>query len=75
MTQTDNRRVYRASDLANTRPTPSKAGHRGILGVSMPTLWRWVRQGHLPKPFKLGPNTTVWDAAAVDAFLAARRSA
>lgn len=25
-----------------------------ILGVSLPTFWRWVREGTVPKPLKLG---------------------
>ena len=25
-----------------------------ILGASVPTIWRWVREGIVPKPVKLG---------------------
>lgn len=28
--------------------------------VSRPTVWRWVSEGHLPRPVKLGENTTRW---------------
>lgn len=28
--------------------------------VSAATIWRWVKEGKLPRPEKLGPNTTVW---------------
>lgn len=75
MDRTENRRVYRPRHLANTPGTKTKPPHQGLLGVSLPTLWRWAREGHMPKPFKLGPNTTVWDADEIDAFLAARRTA
>ncbi len=58
------RRVIRIADLATTR-------HRaGRLPVSPATLWRWVAQSKFPAPFKLGPNTTVWDLDQVEAFLA-----
>lgn len=31
-----------------------------LKGISAPTVWRWVKAGRLPKPVKLGPNTTAW---------------
>ena len=57
-------RVIRIADLASTK---RKAGR---LPVSPATLWRWVAQSKFPAPFKLGPNTTVWDLDQVEAFLA-----
>jgi predicted DNA-binding transcriptional regulator AlpA len=36
-----------------------------IYGVSVPTVWRWAKIGALPKPQKLGMNTTRWDGAEV----------
>ena len=57
-------RVIRIAELATTK-------HRtGRLPVSPATLWRWVAQSKFPAPFKLGPNTTVWDLDQVEAFLA-----
>lgn len=32
-------------------------------GVSTDTIWRWSRQGDLPKPVKIGPNVTRWRLA------------
>lgn len=32
-----------------------------IYGVSVPTVWRWARDGRIPSPRKLGPGTTVWN--------------
>lgn len=29
-------------------------------GISTDTVWRWSRDGDLPKPVKLGPNATRW---------------
>ena len=57
-------RVIRINDLATTKGKP------GRLPVSPATVWRWVAEGRFVKPFKLGPNTTVWDLDQVDAFLA-----
>ena len=57
-------RVIRLGELA------SRSGKPGKLPVSAATVWRWVREGRLPKPFKIGPGTTVWNVDEVDAFLA-----
>jgi prophage regulatory protein len=27
-----------------------------LLSISLPTLWRWVREGRLPKPIRIGPQ-------------------
>jgi prophage regulatory protein len=43
--------------------------HVGLLPVSEATIWRWVKQGKFPMPFKLGANVTVWDAKEVDSWL------
>lgn len=57
-------RVIRLAELASTKSKP------GRLPVSAATLWRWVKEGTFPAPFKLGPNTTVWDLDRVEAHLA-----
>ena len=57
-------RVIRINDLATTKGKPGK------LPVSPATVWRWVAEGRFVKPFKLGPNTTVWDLDQVEAHLA-----
>lgn len=59
-------RVIRIAELATTKT------RQGRLPVSPATVWRWVREGKFPKPFKLGESVTVWDAAEVDAFIAQR---
>ena len=33
-----------------------------LLGVSMPTIDRWVKNGTLPRPIKLTENVTAFDA-------------
>lgn len=57
-------RVIRISELAST---PAKPGR---LPVSPATVWRWVREGRFPKPFKLSDRVTVWNISDVDAFVA-----
>lgn len=57
-------RVARITDLASTKSKP------GRLPVSPATIWRWVKEGKFPAPFKLGPNTTVWDLDLVEKHLA-----
>ncbi|HEY8095139.1 MAG TPA: AlpA family phage regulatory protein [Methylobacter sp.] len=62
-------RVIRVADIATTKD------RKGLLPVSPATVWRWVREGKFPKPFKLGEAVTVWDADQVDAFIAQRAEA
>ena len=35
--------------------------------VSRITIWRWSKAGQIPKPRKLGANTTRWNADEMDA--------
>jgi predicted DNA-binding transcriptional regulator AlpA len=66
------RKVIRIHDLATVPATSTKPARKGLLAVSPATIWRWVREGTFPKPFKLGKSVTVWDAAEIDAFIASR---
>lgn len=61
-------RVYRIRQLVTGPHQP------GILPISSATLWRWVKAGKFPKPFKLGEKVTVWDAAEVEAFIQAQHA-
>ena len=45
----------------------------GLLGVSMPTIDRWVKNGTLPRPVKLTDNVTAFDAVEINHWLAERR--
>ena len=62
-------RLIRISELASTRGKPGK------LPVSPATLWRWVREGRFPPPFKIGQSITVWNLGEVEAFLLDQASA
>ncbi|HCM9716723.1 AlpA family phage regulatory protein [Enterobacter hormaechei subsp. xiangfangensis] len=46
-----------------------------ILGVSMPTVDRWVKNGILPRPVKLSDNVTAFDAQEINRWLQERRKA
>ena len=37
-----------------------------MLSISRATVWRWVKNGALPQPRKLGRNSTRWDVAEVN---------
>lgn len=65
-------RVIRISELATTPATKNKPARNGKLPVSPATVWRWVREGKFPKPFKLGESVTVWHLAEVEAFITQR---
>ena len=56
-------RVQRAAALAKS------------LAVAESTIWRWVAEGKLPKPIKLGERVTVWDLDEVENFIAKQRMA
>lgn len=36
-----------------------------ILGVSVPTIWRWTKSGQLPQPKKYGASTTRWSGSEI----------
>lgn len=45
------------------------------LHVSRVTVWRWAASGRLPPPVRLGPHTTRWRLADIEAFEAQRVAA
>lgn len=38
------------------------------LGISRSTRWRWIAQGYLPKPIRLGPKCLRWVVEEVEAL-------
>lgn len=48
----------------------SSQGREGILPVSAPTIWRWVREGKFPRPLSLGPKITAWRSEDIEQWLA-----
>lgn len=49
-------------------------GVAAALDISVPTAWRWNKQGILPKPLKVGPNSTRWLWSEIEAWIGARAS-
>lgn len=39
------------------------------LGISRATVWRWAKAGRIPKPRKIGENSTRWDSREVQAAI------
>jgi len=61
-------RIIRIAEIATTPTNP------GILPVSPATIWRWVRDGKFPQPFKIGVRTTVWNYDDIEAYIARQAS-
>lgn len=61
-------RLNRINQLASSK------SFRGYLPISKPTIWRWVKEGRLPKPILLGPKVTAWDLDEVDRFIEAQKN-
>ena len=61
------KRVIRISELANSKD------RTGRIPVSPATIWRWVKEGKFPTPFKLSDRITVWNTEDVDFFISQRR--
>ncbi len=40
-------------------------------GVHRKTIWEWSKTGRLPKPKKIGPNSTRWNFEDIEASEAA----
>lgn len=59
----------RLPDSASVRQ-PTVAG---LFAISPATVWRRVRNGTLPKPYKLSERVTVWSVADLRAALAATK--
>ena len=58
-------------------PTPQQAFLTDLqvaerYAVSRPTVWRWVRIGHLPTPESIGPNTRRWRIKTLEQWDAQR---
>ena len=56
------KKFLRVKQIIGTRGFP------GPVPVSKSTWWAGVKDGRFPKPIKLGPRTTVWDEADIDAL-------
>ena len=67
--QTPDSAYLRERQLVGDNRDPHSAK---LLPISRATLWRMVREGRFPAPYKLGPNTTVWKCGEVRRYLGDR---
>lgn len=56
-------------DLPASAQVPART-LAGLLDISEVTVWRWSKSGKLPKPRKLGANTTRFNVGEVREALA-----
>lgn len=64
--------VNRTTGRGPTRPRPAK---KGMVPVTYPTLWRWVRDGNFPAPVRLSPSgPPFWRASDILAWQKSRGS-
>jgi len=49
--------------IAQLASTPARPGRWPCSG---PTIWRWVREGKLAPPVKLGPGCTAWPMEVIE---------
>jgi len=65
-------RYIRIRELASTPAKGAVPGRQGRYPVAPATIWRWVKMGKFPAPVRLGPQTTAWPVATLDAWDATR---
>ena len=44
-----------------------------VLAISMPTLWRYVKQERVPQPIRLGPRVLRWRLRDIERFVGVER--
>lgn len=47
----------------------------GMLGVSKPTIYLWIKGGGFPAPLRLGPKASGWLRAEIEAWIDERAAA
>jgi prophage regulatory protein len=62
----------RESDLVQS---PKRPDSTAPLPFSAPTLWRKVKAGTFPKPYKISSRVTAWKVSSVRAWMAAQATA
>lgn len=45
---------------------------KNLGGIAKTTLWRWVREGHFPKPVRLGGRCVAWRSDDIDQWINSR---
>ena len=55
--------LYRINELKST------AEKRGVLPFSSATIWRLLKRGSFPQPFRISPQCLVWDSDDIDKWI------
>ena len=63
-----------AADESGDLQVLSRREVAGILDISVQTLWRMVRDGRFPRPFRVSPGRVGWRARTVRAWIADREA-
>jgi predicted DNA-binding transcriptional regulator AlpA len=61
--------------MSDTKPPKKLISAREVAafyGISLSTLWRWINQGLLPAPIRIG-RRTFWETQTLDQHIAALR--
>ncbi len=40
-----------------------------LVGLTKPTLYRFIRDGHFPHPFQIGPRAIGWKESEIQAWM------
>ncbi|PAV25205.1 hypothetical protein CF392_12265 [Tamilnaduibacter salinus] len=46
-----------------------------LTGLGRSTIYLWMRQGHFPRPFKIGPRAVAWKRSSIQAWMDQRGGA
>jgi predicted DNA-binding transcriptional regulator AlpA len=60
--------MYNTNEYILLRDLPARKGHEGYLPVCRRTIDKWIKQGRLPVPIKLGPRKLALLRSEVEAF-------
>jgi len=64
-TRTENKERQQIQDLLNGVGFSSDKVIARFYGTTRKTIWVWAKEGKLPKPHKIGENTTRWNNAEI----------
>ena len=65
-------RFIRLGELASSPARNGKPARAGRWPASSSTVWRWVQNGLLDAPVKLGPQMVAWPIETIERFEEAR---
>lgn len=46
----------------------------GQIGVSRATIYNWIRDGHFPKPIRIGPRAVRWRKSDIEKWIEGREA-